>query len=154
MPPHKGNQQDQPSPLNNPGICTASVESQIYGYPTYLPHVPEKLDLKAEVGNIFRPHSDSFPAWVYGPHGTKYPERVFIHQEPGPRNPRWGDVICDGSILRRKTDEICSFRLRVPCLKALNIPPEMLKELRKAALKLTNDLLTDEDLLLHALLLW
>ncbi|KAL7959994.1 hypothetical protein V8C34DRAFT_277982 [Trichoderma compactum] len=79
MPPHKGNQQDHLSQLNNPGICTASVESQIYEYPTCLPHVSEKLNLKAEVGDIFRPHSDSFPAWVYGPHCTKYPFRPFTN---------------------------------------------------------------------------
>ncbi|KAK4060526.1 uncharacterized protein Triagg1_10703 [Trichoderma aggressivum f. europaeum] len=79
MPPHKGNHQDQLSQPNNPGVCTASVESQIYGYPTYLPHVSEKLNLKAQVGDVFRPHSDSFPAWVYGPHGTKYPFRPFTN---------------------------------------------------------------------------
>lgn len=79
MPPHKGNQQDQLSQLNNPGICTASVESQIYEYPTCLPHVSEELNLKAEVGDIFRPHSDSFPAWIYGPQGTKYAFHPFTN---------------------------------------------------------------------------
>ncbi|KAL7804039.1 hypothetical protein V8C43DRAFT_300175 [Trichoderma afarasin] len=80
-------------------------------------------------------------------------ERVFPDQEPGPRNPQWGDVVYDGSILQGKTDEICGFRLRIPCLKALNIPPEVLKELRKVAPKFPNDLLIDEGLL-HAHLVW
>ncbi|KAK0763639.1 hypothetical protein N5P37_003018 [Trichoderma harzianum] len=80
-------------------------------------------------------------------------ERVFPDQEPGPRNPRWGDEVCNSLILRRKTDEICSFRLRIPYLKALDTPPEIPQELRKFALKFPNDLLTDGDLL-HAHLVW
>lgn len=79
MLPHKENQQDQLSQLNNPGICTASVASQIHGYPTYLPHVSERLNLKAEVGDIHCPQSDSFPAWVYGLNSTKYPSLLFTN---------------------------------------------------------------------------
>ncbi|KAJ4865405.1 hypothetical protein T069G_01935 [Trichoderma breve] len=45
------------------------------------------------------------------------------------------------------------FRLRIPCLKALDTSPEILKELRKVAPKFPNDLLTDEGLL-HAHLVW
>ncbi|KAL6791982.1 hypothetical protein J3E68DRAFT_438325 [Trichoderma sp. SZMC 28012] len=77
MLPHIGNQQDQLSQLNNPRICTASVASQIHGYPTYLPHVSERLNLKAEVGDIHCPQTDSFPAWVYGSDSTKYPSFLF-----------------------------------------------------------------------------
>ncbi|PTB59374.1 hypothetical protein M431DRAFT_478451 [Trichoderma harzianum CBS 226.95] len=79
MLPHKGNQQDQLSQLNNSRICTASVASQIHGYPTYLPHVSERLNLKAEVGDIHCPRTDSFPAWVYGPDSTKYPSLLFTN---------------------------------------------------------------------------
>ncbi|PKK43045.1 hypothetical protein CI102_13076 [Trichoderma harzianum] len=76
-------------------------------------------------------------------------EPVFPDRERRPRNPLWKDVICDGAILRRGTDGICSFHLKVPYIKALNIPSKILKELRKVALNFTNDLLTDEDVL-HA----
>ncbi|KAL6835880.1 hypothetical protein J3E69DRAFT_373180 [Trichoderma sp. SZMC 28015] len=46
-----------------------------------------------------------------------------------------------------------SFRLRIPYLKALDTPPEILKELRKVAPKFPNDLLIDEGGL-RAHLVW
>lgn len=81
MLPHKENQQDQLSQSNNPGICTASVASQIHGYPTYLPQVSERLNLRAEVGDIHCPQSHSFPAWIYGPNSTKYPSLLFTNND-------------------------------------------------------------------------
>ncbi|KAL7909462.1 hypothetical protein GGI35DRAFT_383055 [Trichoderma velutinum] len=67
MLPHKGNQQDQLFQFSDPEICIASVESQINGYPTYLPRVAERLNLRAEVGDTHH-HRNS-----YGLHSTKHP---------------------------------------------------------------------------------
>lgn len=63
-------------------------------------------------------------------------------------------MVCNGLILRRKTDGICGFRLPIPYLKTLNIPPGTLKELRKVAMKFPNGLLTDEDLLDSGFISW
>ncbi|KAK0756861.1 hypothetical protein N5P37_010380 [Trichoderma harzianum] len=83
----------------------------------------------------------------YGRFSELFKDGNYTLEEIRQNNPRLGDVICDGLILRRKTDGICSFRLWTPYLKALNIPPGILKKLRKVAMGFLNELLTDEDLL-------
>ncbi|KAM0478899.1 hypothetical protein ACHAPX_004877 [Trichoderma viride] len=68
--------------------------------------------------------------------------------DAGPHNPPWKDLICDGAILRRKTDRLSGFEYSVPFLKALSFPPKLILMLQGFALKFPNDLLTMEDLLL------
>ncbi|TFB07783.1 hypothetical protein CCMA1212_001158 [Trichoderma ghanense] len=83
----------------------------------------------------------------------RWSETIRPDEQEGPTNPRMSELACDAAILRRELKTICGFQYKVPYIRAMRFPPQLLDTLMKFAMQFPEDLLT-MDLLLLALMAW